>query len=131
MKFANQTMRAESIFFYMTISAILLIPVALSMTDFSQHINWGGDGPILAAGIQILNAVGALCLVYAFRYGKAIVISPMTNAAAPLITSIISIIVLGIVPGNYKIVGIVLAVIAAFLLTIEPENSVVEDQSIE
>jgi len=130
MKFANQTMNAESIFFYMMISGILLIPVALYMTDFTQDINWGADGPYLAAGIQILNAIGALCLVYAFRYGKAMVVSPMTNAGAPLITSIISMLVLGVVPGNYKIAGIVLAVIAAFLLAIEPEEEKVEMDNI-
>ncbi len=131
MKFANQTMNAESIFFYMMISGILLIPVALYMTDFSQEINWGADGPYLAAGIQILNAIGALCLVYAFRYGKAMVVSPMTNAGAPLITSIISMLVLGIMPGNYKIAGIVLAIIAALLLAIEPEDVVVEEKNVE
>ncbi|WP_034042978.1 EamA family transporter [Wocania ichthyoenteri] len=122
MKFANQTMNAESIFFYMMVSGILLIPVALYMTDFTQDINWGADGPYLAAGIQMLNAIGALCLVYAFRYGKAMVVSPMTNAGAPLITSIISMLVLSVMPGNYKITGIVLAVIAALLLAIEPED---------
>ncbi len=131
MKFANQTMNAESIFFYMMISGILLIPVALYMTDFSQEINWGADGPYLAAGIQILNAIGALCLVYAFRYGKAMVVSPMTNAGAPLITSIISMLVLGVMPGNYKIAGIVLAIIAALLLAIEPEDVAVEEKNNE
>lgn len=128
MKFANQTMKAESIFFYMMISGIALMPVALYMTDFSQPINWGADGPYLAAAIQILNAIGALTLVYAFRYGKAMVVSPLTNAGAPLITSIISMIVLGILPGNYKIAGIVLAIIAAFLLAIEPEEEVIEEK---
>ncbi|MCF6297994.1 MAG: DMT family transporter [Flavobacteriaceae bacterium] len=129
MKSANETMSAESIFFYMMISGILLIPVALFMTDFSQEINWGANGPYLAAGIQILNAIGALCLVYAFRYGKAMVVSPMTNAGAPLITSIISMLVLGIMPGNYKIAGILLAIIAAFLLAIEPEDDVEEHEN--
>lgn len=121
MKFANRTMSAESIFFYMMISGIGLMPVALYMTDFSQPINWGADGPYLAAAIQILNAIGALTLVYAFRFGKAMVVSPLTNAGAPLITSIISMIVLGVLPGNYKIAGIVLAIIAAFMLAIEPD----------
>jgi len=130
MKFANKTMSAESIFFYMMISGILLIPVALYMTDFDQDINWGADGPYLAAGIQMLNAIGALCLVYAFRYGKAMVVSPMTNAGAPLITSIISMLVLGVMPGNYKIAGIVLAVIAAFLLAIEPEDEEIQEDNI-
>jgi hypothetical protein len=29
---------------------------------------------------QLLNTIGALLLVYAFRYGKAIVVSPLVNA---------------------------------------------------
>ena len=45
MKLANNRMRAESIFFYMTVAGLLLIPVALAMTDFSRPINWGWDGP--------------------------------------------------------------------------------------
>ncbi|SMG08761.1 DMT family transporter [Arenibacter troitsensis] len=122
MKLANSSMSAESIFFYMMVTGIMLIPIAFYMTDFSQEINWGWDGPYLAGAIQILNAIGALCLVFAFRYGKAIVVSPMTNAGAPLMTSIISLLVLGVMPGHYKIAGIVLAVIAAFLLAIQPEG---------
>jgi uncharacterized membrane protein len=121
MKLANATMDAESIFFYMTITGLLLIPVAIAMTDFSVPINWGADGPYLAAGIQILNAVGALTLVYAFRYGKAIVVSPLTNAGAPLITAMLSIMLLGTAPTATKIAGIALALCAAVLLAIEPE----------
>src|SRR5205814_6380474 len=68
LKVANQFMKAESIFFYMMFSAILLIPFAVSATDFSQRINWDFKGPYLTAMIQILNAVGALILVYAFKY---------------------------------------------------------------
>ena len=124
MKFANRSMNAESIFFYMMISGLLLIPVALFMTNFDQKINWGFNGPYLAFGIQMMNSIGALCLVYAFRYGKAIVVSPMTNAGAPLMTAIISMILLGIVPGDYKTLGIILAIIAALLLAIEPEDKV-------
>jgi len=55
MKFSNETMKAESIFFYMMVSSLLLIPVAYFMTDFSQEINWSFNGPYLAAIIQILN----------------------------------------------------------------------------
>lgn len=123
MKLSQNSMTGESVFFYMTLSGILLIPVALSMTDFEQQINWGADGPLLAAGIQLLNSFGALSLVFAFRHGKAMVVSPLTNAGAPLITSIISMTVLGFMPGPYKIAGIVLAVLAALLLSIEPEDS--------
>ncbi len=121
MKLANATMDAESIFFYMMITGLLLAPVALAMTDFSVPINWGADGPYLAAATQILNSVGALCLVYAFRYGKAIVVSPLTNAGAPLITAVLSIMLLGTVPTATKIAGIALALVAAVFLAIEPE----------
>jgi len=121
MKLANATMDAESIFFYMTVSGLLLIPVALAMTDFSVPINWGADGPYLAAAIQILNSIGALTLVYAFRYGKAIVVSPLTNAGAPLITAVLSILLLGTAPTTTKLVGIALALVAAVFLAIEPE----------
>ena len=124
MKTANEIMSAESIFFYMMITGLLIIPVALLMTDFSQEINWGADGPWLAAGIQILNAIGALTLVFAFRYGKAMVVSPLTNAGAPLITAIIAMIVLGFVPDNIKIAGIILAIISALLLAIDPEKKI-------
>lgn len=124
MKSANEIMNAESIFFYMMITGLLIIPVALLMTDFSQEINWGADGPWLAAGIQILNAIGALTLVFAFRYGKAMVVSPLTNAGAPLITAIIAMIVLGFVPDTIKIAGIILAIISALLLAIDPEKKI-------
>lgn len=116
MKMANNRMSAESIFFYMMLSGLLLTPVAVAMTDFSRPINWGWDGPWLAAVIQMLNAVGALFLVYAFRHGKAIVVSPLTNAGAPLATAVIALLVAGVMPGDLKMVGLALAVIAAGLL---------------
>lgn len=125
-KLSNRSMRAESIFFYMTVTGLMLVPVALYMTDFSQPINWGADGPVLAAAIQVLNAIGALCLVYAFRYGKALVVSPMTNAGAPLMTALIALVVLGVVPSSLKIAGIALALAAAVLLAIEPEEATPE-----
>ncbi|RYG17935.1 MAG: DMT family transporter [Caulobacteraceae bacterium] len=116
MKLANNRMSAESIFFYMTLSGLLLVPVALAMTDFSRPINWGLDGPWLAAVIQSLNAIGALFLVYAFRHGKAIVVAPLTNAGAPLATAVIALLVAGVMPGELKMVGLALAFIAAALL---------------
>jgi drug/metabolite transporter (DMT)-like permease len=124
MKLANNSMSGESIFFYMMLTGILLTPVAWMMTDFSKPVNMGWDGPWLAAGIQVLNAIGALTLVFAFRYGKAIVVAPLTNAGAPLVTAVISLIVIGVMPGNLKIVGLVLALIASVLLALEPETPV-------
>lgn len=116
MRFANDKMKAESIFFYMTISSLALIPVALWMTDFSKPVNYGLNGPYLAAGIQILNSFGALCLVYAFRYGKAIIIAPMTTALSPVLTVIISLIIYAVVPHLITVAGIALAILSALLM---------------
>jgi drug/metabolite transporter (DMT)-like permease len=123
MKFSNEHMSAESIFFYMTITALALIPVAYGMTDLEQEINMSMSVLSTTAGIQVLNSIGALCLVYAFRYGKALVVSPLTNAGAPLISSVLAIILMGVVPSDFKIMGIALAIMAAIILAIEPEDT--------
>jgi len=122
MKLANEHIGADSIFFYMTVGALLLVPVAWSMTDFGQPINLGIDGPWMAAAIQILNAIGALTLVLAFRYGKAIVVAPLTNAGAPLVTAVLSLVFAGVVAGPMKLAGLVLALVASLLLVLEPER---------
>jgi drug/metabolite transporter (DMT)-like permease len=122
MRLANHTVSAESIFFYMAVGALLLAPVAWAMTDFTQPINLGLDGPWMTAAIQLLNAVGALTLVYAFRHGKAIVVAPLTNAGAPLVTAVLSLIFASVVPGPLKMVGLALALVASLLLVLEPER---------
>ena len=116
MKFSNERMKAESIFFYMMVTAIMLVPVAIGMTDFSKPVNFGFKGPYLAALIHVLNAVGALTLVYALRYGKAIVVVPMTGLS-PLITVIISLMLYAVVPGPILSIGLALAVVGIFLLS--------------
>ena len=121
-KLANLTMDAASIFFYMMLSGLLLVPVALAMTDFSAPVNYGLDGPGLAAVIQVLNAIGALTLVYAFRHGKAIIVAPLVNAGAPLMTAALSMLLLGVIPGPTRLAGIALALLAALLLALEPET---------
>lgn len=122
-KLANATMDAESIFFYMTLGGLLTVPVALAMTDFSLPINTGFNGPYLAATIQILNSIGALLLVYAFRKGKAMVVSPLVNAGAPLLTTLIALALAGSMPSGYKLAGIALSLCAALLLALQPEES--------
>jgi len=116
LKLANNHMKAESIFYYMMVSGLLLVPVALLMTDFGKEINLGFKGPYLAACIQILNSIGALFIVYAFRYGKAIIVSPLTNAGAPVITIIISLLIYGVFPHSVILAGMLLAIVAIFLL---------------
>ena len=68
-----------------------------------------------------MNAIGALTLVFAFRYGKAIIVAPLTNAGAPLATAIIALIAVGVMPGMLKLLGLVLALVASVLLAIEPD----------
>jgi uncharacterized membrane protein len=117
LRFANQTMQSESIFFYMTVTGLLLVPVAVWMTDFTKPINWGPSGAWLAAPIQILNSIGALTMVYAFRYGKVIIVSPMINALAPAITVVISLLLYRVVPHRIVAVGMALAAAAFYLMS--------------
>ncbi len=120
MKFASDSsqegsMKAESITFYTMSSAILLIPIALIMTDFSLNINWGFRGVYSAGLIQSLNAIGFLFFAYAIRYGKAIIVVPMMSLA-PVVTVILSLILYAVIPHPIIITGMVLAFIAIYLL---------------
>jgi drug/metabolite transporter (DMT)-like permease len=116
LRFANASMRSESIFLYMTLTGLLLVPVALYMTDFGKPINWGPSGPWLAAPIQLLNSIGALTMVYAFRHGKVIIVSPMINALAPVITILLSLALYRVVPHRVVVAGMALAALAFYLM---------------
>ena len=122
MKFANETMKAESIFFYMTITGLLLAPVAYLMAGQGGEMNF--DNNILAKtfGIQLLNSIGALTIVYAFRYGKAIVVSPLTNAVAPVITVLLSLLIYKTIPHYFIIIGMALAIVSIFILAFQEEE---------
>ncbi|GAB5457890.1 MAG: DMT family transporter [Henriciella sp.] len=121
-KLGNEHVSAESIFFYMMLSGLLLAPIAWFMTPAGIEANWGLNGAGNAFLVQSLNAFGALFLVLAFRYGKAIVVSPLTNAGAPLATAVISLVLLGVMPGSQKLFALGLALIASVLLAIAPES---------
>jgi drug/metabolite transporter (DMT)-like permease len=116
LRFANATMAAEGIFFYMTATALLLVPVAAWMTDFGKPVNWGRSGAGLAALVQVLNSVGALTMVYAFRYGKVIIVSPLINALAPVITIVLSLLLYRVVPHRVVLTGMAMAAVAFYLL---------------
>ena len=73
--------------------------------------------------IQVLNSIGALCLVFAYRYGKAIVVSPLTNAIAPVITIVISLVLYVVFPHTVTLLGMILAITATFLLAIVEESN--------
>lgn len=119
MKFANNSMDAESIFVWMTITAVVLIPVAYFMTPdaaafFAEE---GACVPFWSSfGIQILNAIGALTLVYAYRYGKAVVVSPM-EGLSPMVTVLLSLIILQVIPNPLQIAGLCCAAFAMYALS--------------
>ncbi len=117
MKVGNNNMKAESIFMYMCLGGLMLAPVAIWMTDFSVPVNWGLRGPWLAAGIQVLNSIGALTLVYALRYGNAIVVMPLSGLS-PVITVAISLVIYTVFPGPMLMIGLILAAIAIVLLSV-------------
>jgi uncharacterized membrane protein len=116
LRFANATMRSESIFFYMMLTGLLFVPVAVWMTDFTKPVNWGRSGPWLCAPIQLLNSIGALTMVYAFRHGKVIIVSPMINALAPVITIVLSLVLYRVVPHKVVVAGMALAAVAFYLM---------------
>lgn len=124
MKIANNHMSSASIFFYMMLFGLLFIPVALRMTDFEQNppINWGVSGLLMAGGVQLLNAIGASTLVFAMRDGKAIIVSPLCNALAPLITVLISLTLYKTIPNLITGSAIAFSVVAAFLMVLDEEK---------
>ena len=109
------SMKAESFAFYTMISSIVLIPIAIYMTDFSLNINWGIKGLYAAILIQALNAVGYLFFAYTIRYGKAIIVVPMMSLA-PVVTVLLSLIIYAVIPHPVIITGMILAFIAIYLM---------------
>jgi drug/metabolite transporter (DMT)-like permease len=117
LRLASATVRPESLFFYMTATGLALVPVGVWMTDFRKPINWGWGGPWLSFPIQLLNAIGALTMVYAFRHGKVIIVSPMINALAPVITIVLSLLLYRVVPHRVVVAGMALAAAAFYLMS--------------
>lgn len=113
------SMKAESIVFYCMVSSIVLAPVALLTTDYSQEINWGLTGIYSAVLIQSLNAIGFLFFALAIRYGKAIIVVPLMNASAPVVTVILSLIIYALIPHPIILMGMVIAFIAIYFMTRE------------
>ncbi|MGW5351402.1 DMT family transporter [Streptomyces sp. NPDC004031] len=108
-------------FGWMTISGLLLVPVALAMAGgFPTDYPW--QAPTLTAVTQVLNAVGALFLVMAFSRGKASVVAPVTNALAPVLTIILSLAVYQTLPNIWGAIGIVLALGGSTLMVYSDEK---------
>ena len=120
MKLANNSSPdAESVFVYMAVAAVLLIPMALLMGDGSCITSQGWGKLTKVFFVQILNAIGAFTLVYANRYGKAMIVAPLADACAPVIMCVISLILYAAVPTMPQILGIVAAISCVFIFSRE------------
>lgn len=108
-------------FGWMTISGLLLVPVAIArMGGLPGGFPW--QAPALTAGTQLLNAVGALFLVMALSRGKASVVAPVTNALAPVLTIVVSLMVYRALPTAFQVIGIVLALAGSTLMVYADER---------
>lgn len=120
-KTATVGVNEATTFGWMAISAILLIPVAvLSMGGIPTGYPW--QVPVLTAGTQLLNAVGALFLVMALHRGKASIVAPTTNALAPALTIVVSLVAYHALPTPYGAAGIVLALLGSTLMVYSDEK---------
>lgn len=119
MKSSANSISPEDLFFYMTVTGLVLSPIALFMTDFSAPINWGLKGAPLAAVIQSLNAWGCLLFVLAVRYGKAIIVVPMVNGLFPVVTIVLSLLLYHTLPTRLNFFGILLALVAILLMAFD------------
>ncbi|MEU8632170.1 DMT family transporter [Amycolatopsis sp. NPDC048633] len=109
-------------FGWMTVSGLLLIPVALIMMG-GLPLSFPWQAPALTAITQLLNAVGALFLVMAMSRGKATIVAPITNALAPVLTIVLSLIVFRTLPTGFQVAGIVLALVGSSLMVYSTEKS--------
>ncbi|MEU1532894.1 DMT family transporter [Streptomyces fagopyri] len=107
-------------FGWMTISGLLLVPVAVLMMGGLPDAPW--QAPALTAGTQVLNAVGALFLVMALSRGKASVVAPVTNALAPVLTIVLSLVIYRTLPTTWGTIGIVLALGGSTLMVYADEK---------
>jgi uncharacterized membrane protein len=104
---------------YMTLSGLLLIPVALSMTGDPQF-GYPWQASALAGGTQLLNAIAALFLVMSLSRGKAALVVPVTSALSPMLTTLLSLAAYRQLPSALVALGITLAVTGSALTTFDP-----------
>lgn len=114
---ANAGASDATTFTYMTVSGLLLVPLAYwTMPGSGFGFPW--QAPALTAGTQVLNAVGALFLVMAMSRGKAIVVAPCANALAPILTIVLSLLFYRTLPSVFSSIGIILALAGSTLIII-------------
>jgi drug/metabolite transporter (DMT)-like permease len=103
-------------FAYMTLSGLLLVPLALSMSG-GPRLDLPWQAPALAGGTQLLNAFAALFLVMAISRGKVSLVVPVTSALPPVVTTALSLAAYHRLPTALSAVGMVLALLGSTLTT--------------
>lgn len=108
-------------FGWMAITGLLLAPVAI-IAGGGLHLDMPWQAPALTAVTQILNAVGALFLVMALSRGKASIVAPVTNALAPVLTIVVSLVIYQTLPSVFGTVAIFLALLGSTLMVYSDER---------
>ncbi|MET1089500.1 MAG: EamA family transporter [Arthrobacter sp.] len=108
-------------FGWMAITGLLLAPVAI-IAGGGLHLDMPWQAPALTAVTQLLNAVGALFLVMALSRGKASVVAPVTNALAPALTIVVSLVIYQTLPSVFGTVAIILALLGSTLMVYSDER---------
>ncbi len=119
---SNHQVEDSSIFFYMTLTGIVLAPIAYMMIP-DKSISYPVAAYTITAATQVLNAVGALFLVMALSRGKAIIVAPCTNALAPVLTAVISLVLYQTLPSTYALIGIILAITGSTIMVYSEEKA--------
>ena len=109
-------------FGWMTISGAAPDPRRADHRSAALPTDFPWQAPALTAVTQVLNAVGALFLVMALARGKASIVAPTTNALAPALTVVISLIAYQTLPTPYGAIGIVLALVGSTLMVYSDEK---------
>jgi uncharacterized membrane protein len=119
MKASADSVSSNDLFFYMTVTGLVLSPFAIWMTDLSAPINKGLMGAPLTFAIQSLNAWGCLLFVLAVRYGKSIIVVPMVNGLFPVVTIALSLLLYHSLPTRLNLLGTLLALAAIVLMAFD------------
>lgn len=118
---SNNHIEDSAIFFYMTLTGLILAPIAYAMIP-DKSGSYPAAAYLITAATQVLNAVGALFLVMALSRGKAIIVAPCTNALAPVLTAIISLLLYQTLPTAYALIGIILAITGSTIMVYSEEK---------
>ncbi|MEV0945186.1 DMT family transporter [Rhodococcus sp. NPDC049939] len=120
-KAATIAVNEATTFTWMAVTGLALAPVAIwMMGGLPAGAPW--QAPALTGATQILNAIGALFLVMALTRGKASVVAPITNALAPSLTVVISLLVYQTLPTVYGVIAIILALGGSTLMVYNDEK---------